>query len=365
MIGARPLQRGLASLAAWWLKEMHASMPDALRRLGEPPQPMRMIVRADDNEVLVSLANPSGEEVFSERLDRHGYTRTLLDRCFAKAAAYGRRRDIALTLCVPQALTRSLIIPRRARSSAHAIVREHIRRKTPLSLDDIFVGLDLRPAGEGKLELRYLVLPKAVLERELAFLQIAPSDLAGLQGRAVASERPVAVAFPEEPARRRPRAMWAVLILLSLSVLGLAAGSAATFWKQHELIADFEQKLSGVAAPAGPSQERSKSVEILAHELRTFEALRAAPGVVQVWEELARVLPTSTYLTDVDIKGFDVHLTGFAESAADLIQMIERSPILHNASFTGRVAFDKAKGKEQFALRASLRASRLPAEERE
>ena len=120
-------------------------------------------------------------------------------------------------------------------------------------------------------------------------------------------------------------------------------------------------QISEISTSAKQSPDGPRSVAGLADDIARFTELRSAPGVVQVWEELARILPDSTFLTEMEIKGDELRATGFSAAAPE-IQLLEKSSIVHGAAFSGPLVFDRAKGKEHFSLRATLRKARAPAE---
>jgi general secretion pathway protein L len=102
----------------------------------------------------------------------------------------------------------------------------------------------------------------------------------------------------------------------------------------------------------------------LAQDIEHLNALRKAPGVVPIWEELARLLPQDTYLTEIDIKSRDLTIRGYSAVASDLPQLIEGSPLFADAALMGPVVFDQSKGKHSFTVRAALRTPRFAGGER-
>jgi Tfp pilus assembly protein PilN len=86
--------------------------------------------------------------------------------------------------------------------------------------------------------------------------------------------------------------------------------------------------------------------------------------VARIWEELARLVPTTTFLTEVEVGSRFVQLSGLSASAPELIKILEGSVLLQDVSFAGPIVLDAAAGKERFTLRASLRQVRDPVEER-
>ncbi|MGB8818478.1 MAG: PilN domain-containing protein [Rhizobiaceae bacterium] len=75
-----------------------------------------------------------------------------------------------------------------------------------------------------------------------------------------------------------------------------------------------------------------------------------AEPVTGVWEELARVLPDSAYLTDLSVKGGEVSISGYAWQAAALVVALEQSPLFSKADFTAPVIKTPGIEGERFQL---------------
>lgn len=358
------LSVGAALLAQWWVRELQISLPVTLRTWGKASRPMTLTIRPDEEHVAISFSGPEGRNNFVEQIAWADYSRAMLDRCLKRAAAHAPVSKIRIVLALRKAITHSQIIPARAQGHAGDIIRENISLKTPFKPDEMFIGYDLRTAGVGKLELRYLVLPRAVLDRLLARLAVAPSEVTTLEGPSIVGLEAVTVPFARRPQAFSPWLKRLVIALVFVSLLGALVGYAALFWRQEALLAEMEGRIVEISALDREVTERSRPASALAEDIAVFVELRRAPGLVQVWDELARILPDPTFLTGLEISGGNLRATGYSDAAAGLIQLLEQSSVVHRAALSGPLVFDPAKSKENFSLRASLRKARLPAEER-
>jgi general secretion pathway protein L len=91
-------------------------------------------------------------------------------------------------------------------------------------------------------------------------------------------------------------------------------------------------------------------------------ALRAAPGAVEIWEELSRVLPDHTYLSDLRVADGSVSISGFSGDAAHLIRLLDQSVLFTGAHLTGAITPDKTEHKDRFSLAFRLRGAQKPSE---
>jgi len=356
------IQAGIARAASWWLAQWRACLPDALRTASTASRPVRLTIQDLGYQVTLTLIDPDGAEIFSEAHSWSDYTKQTLDRCLTRAKDHVGHGRIAVSLVAASAIHGYLPIPLQARTQADTIVRDHVARRTPLALDHVFVGHDLRPSVEGKLDLDYLVLPKAHLAHQLDRLGLQLHEIGTLEGPSIGGKAPVTV-----PLNLRKEGFSLSVKIAGALVLSSVTASTAAFcvqvWRQAEILDGIEARLAREIPPAHQSAGRLQSVFGMAEDIARMADMRSTPGVVQVWEELSRVIPVSTYLTEFEVQETEVLATGYSDAAPELVRILEESPILHGAAFTGSVVQDRAKGKEQFALRALLRKPRLPTEE--
>ena len=86
-----------------------------------------------------------------------------------------------------------------------------------------------------------------------------------------------------------------------------------------------------------------------------------APGVLDAWEEVTRVLPSHSWLTELrltDLPGAQEQqlvITGVSPAAASLVGLIDRSALFREAALTAPISIDPTEGKERFAIQAKLR----------
>ena len=79
---------------------------------------------------------------------------------------------------------------------------------------------------------------------------------------------------------------------------------------------------------------------------RNLEALR----------ELARILPASTFLSNYAYQDGAITVAGFTQSASEIQNLLENSPLFKGVEFTNSVIRD-ASGKDRFTLKMTIEAS--------
>jgi general secretion pathway protein L len=258
-----------------------------------------------------------------------------------------------------------MVIPEKARPRVEEIVRDNISRKTPLKLDEVLVGYDIRPGGTGKLDVKYLVVPSAVLERHLARLALTRAHLSEIEGAANADSPAVRIALEEKLRAGASRVSRLAAALIAVAVVSTSVGYGSTSSRQSAALRVLDEQLATLSSRVRQSTSEARTVRDLADGIQSFNEDRVAPGIVHVWEELARLLPDTAYLTDIEIKGAEVQLAGYADAPAQLIAVLESSLLLSDATFAGPVVRDQNRGKDHFSIRANLRNSRFSSKENE
>ncbi len=139
------------------------------------------------------------------------------------------------------------------------------------------------------------------------------------------------------------------------TALALCATFAHVWVRNKVALADISKLVEVVTADAKIAR---KALDQRAQSLAELTALRKniedTEPVTGVWEELARVLPDSAYLTDLSVKGGEVSVSGYASQAAALVVALEQSPLFSKAEFTAPVI--KTPGIEGERFQISLAA---------
>lgn len=351
------------SSTAWWLDQLELALPDDGRQAVIDRRAMRLVVGTEDEAATFTMLNPAGGVLFLEQVDWPSYGRGSFERCLARAVALARPQTVAVSLVLTHSIVSSLMIPRKARSQAEDIVRAHIRRKTPLRLDDIFLGCTLRPTRDRRLEVRYLATPRSLVDKSLQRLAITSSEIATVESRGDADAPPVIVPLAST---RRTTARWGGRIavgLVAVIVASVSLGFGSLTIRQELVLRQVERDVADLKASPLHSAHDPRATYAMADDLARFAELRGVPGVLRIWDDLAAILPLPTYLTEVAISGHSVRISGFSASASTVIQAIEGSAHVQDAVLTAPVVRGPDTLKERFSIKASLRQPRITSEE--
>jgi general secretion pathway protein L len=96
-------------------------------------------------------------------------------------------------------------------------------------------------------------------------------------------------------------------------------------------------------------------------EIAELDQIRSGEiSKVEVLEELTRLLPNTTWIWNLKYNGKEMELSGFADSASDLIPLLDKSPLFEKVEFLAPVTKemqmkgDGNKEKERFKIKARM-----------
>lgn len=123
------------------------------------------------------------------------------------------------------------------------------------------------------------------------------------------------------------------------------------------------RKLDAELASMRPAVERVRrlkgEVDAMEKKVANVETLlRPCDMNLEVLQELTVLMPQDTFLTLYANRGGSVQLTGSSASVNELIQRLEKSPLLMNVVQRGTVFKDAQTGKDRFNFEAKVERCR-------
>jgi general secretion pathway protein L len=152
-----------------------------------------------------------------------------------------------------------------------------------------------------------------------------------------------------------------LIILTSLALffgLTWGAGVFMHYRKVREAVnAEITKRRPAVEALEKLQKQRDEYRKEIA-ELDQIRSGEISKG--EVLEELTRLLPDTTWIWNLKYNGKEIELSGFADSASDLIPLLDRSPLFEKVEFLAPVTKemqmrgDGNKEKERFKIKAKI-----------
>jgi len=243
---------------------------------------------------------------------------------------------------------RDINIPAVAVTALPKILDQEIIHRTPFQLSEIWHSAScLNEREEGIPRYRHWILSKARTRAALDEISCDAGDLdffATTAGGQILKVMPLATSPAQDPA-------W-----ISIARKILCTASAAIFilgllmleWRQSSIAGDLEASLDAA--------RRELAGQAAGDPAAQLAVLRSQPSLLQIWDELSRVLPDHTFLTEFRyIDGGRVSISGCSGDAARLVRTIDGSPLFTGAALGEAITPDPAEQKDRFSISFRLR----------
>jgi general secretion pathway protein L len=143
-------------------------------------------------------------------------------------------------------------------------------------------------------------------------------------------------------------------LIALLILLGAAWGGGQLFRQQMRVRAMEEEakRLSSEVATVTKMQERVKEIE--GHIEILKDVRDGSPSLLDILKELTEIIPETAWVKDFRLTDKGISLNGYAESASELITLLESSPMFENVVFNSAVRPDAKEKKESFNISLQL-----------
>jgi len=170
----------------------------------------------------------------------------------------------------------------------------------------------------------------------------------------------------EEKKKTRQMGKPLFIFLLSLTILLILSWVWGSYRKIQDelqfLRAEVNRKKPEVTAVENLKKEREKILK----EIAEFEKLSSLEvRKIDILKELTQILPPTVWIWNLKATGREIEISGFADSASDLIPLLDRSPLFEKVEFLAPVTKERDrrlgsdKEKERFKIRMYLEKKRL------
>jgi general secretion pathway protein L len=261
-------------------------------------------------------------------------------------------------------------MPLAAEEALRDAVGFELDRLTPFAAEQALFDFRVtgRDAAAQRLTLELAVCARAPVAARLAELRemgamVLGVGVSGDLGRASA---PLNLLPPEE--RDRPAISRSVLLARALAglaaVLALVA-LAFPLLQKREAVIGLQPRLERAKAGADVAERLSKEIEKLASEHNFLLAKKQGQyPAVTLLEDLSRLLPDATWVQQLDVKAGnrvrELQISGETGSSSQLIEVLEKSGSLANASFKSPLTKGVTPGTERFLVSAEVKPRPLP-----
>jgi general secretion pathway protein L len=280
---------------------------------------------------------------------RHGRPEPALTAAW-QAALRGSHVDILMR--PDQVLFRAIDFPKQATDFLDGMIRAQIDRLTPWPASEVEFGTTppVPIAGE-----RIAMTVAATSKQKIQPLLRIAADC-GAASVAGLVDEPEAAA---DPIKLFDRALTGGAIdfarMLRLALVGAAFAAAASLaisayvgsWLDAEQ-QELQHRISQRRAALRMSEPGGSADTLLAQRKQT------SPSSVVVLEEISRVLPDTTYVTELRVEGDKMQVIGLTQDAPSLIRLLEQSPQFARATFFAPTTRSQSDPGERFHIEAHI-----------
>jgi general secretion pathway protein L len=363
-LGIPRLSSALRRFGKWWLKELLDLFPVRIVEILSGRGQALLVVAVDQQSNALELLSGAGAPIATGRISIEDNTLAEIDRFLRSHNLDRKQANIGLRLAAESGFFRQFRLPAEAADAIDAIVADDLAKKTPFKIEDIFSGYTtIEDADGAKVTVWQWVVRRQYVRQALSRLKIDIEHLAFVVFEGSFTDQPTPFinlrpsAFADNSWHRKTTSM----LGCSAVILALLAGSLKYYYQQTALDRLDEQ----IRTTSGKAQQVRTLVNQLQERKNTVLHLRLerseAPGLIDLWEETARILPSHSWLTEFrfsEVAGkHEVGMFGFSSAAPSLVTIFDNSPLFLDAALTSAVVFDAAEGRERFALQAKVKAS--------
>ena len=266
-------------------------------------------------------------------------------------AAELRRRTVVLRLTGDSVLRSEVELPAAAEENLRQVLTFEMDRQTPFTADEVLFDYRVLSRIDGRVRVLLAVAPKLPLDDMLERLASA-----GARVEAVVPEsEPALNLLPPERRPRRRRLAGAVNTVLAVAAVALAAVALGLpLYRKMQVVEQLEPRVAQVRTEAREVRELREQIETLYREMSfVIREKERVPRMLDLWEEVTRLLPDDTWVRELDYSDGTLQLRGETSSAPRVVALLEASDMLAEVRFQAPVTQIR-DGREEFFLAAQV-----------
>lgn len=340
----------IARFLSWWGGELAFLVPERLRQLLGSKRARLILSKADEGLEVVYVDAEGERDLGRFTLDEAGSGQR--ERLFAETPTLSDAA-LLLRLLPEQSLQKIVKLPAAAEENLTQVMAFEMDRLTPFKADQVYFGVrvleKLPETRQIKVELA--LTPRQKLDPVLDELVtcgwrperviVGPEAAGGGQDLLPEKFRVRKSKLPQ--ILNAVSAATFVLLVLALLLLPVLMNRALMLELQQDVktAGNIAKKVESLREDV---QKQESETGFLAAKKRT------EPVMVDMLNELTRVIPDQTSLYGLQYRDRKLVIQGRSPAASSLIELIEASPYFKNTSFVSPVIKDIASGQERFQI---------------
>lgn len=155
------------------------------------------------------------------------------------------------------------------------------------------------------------------------------------------------------------------ILFISLAVVISLTWGMRVFFKYQDKLASVTEEIRKRKPEIEAVEKLQKQQEIYGKEISELERIQSEEiSKIEILKELTRLLPPTVWIWNMKYNGKEIEISGFADSASDLISLLDKSPLFDKVEFMAPVTKERqikpegAQEKERFKIKARIEARR-------
>jgi general secretion pathway protein L len=359
----------------WWTAELRGLVPRALRARWRVESLSPLIEVLDDSYVLKRPVVEAGRVAYRvvDEIAREPGTRPGADPQLAMAVealqAETGRGPLTVSLPKAMALRRDVVLPLAVEENLREAVEFEVDRLTPFRADQVYCDAVVVDRDAAARECRVLLVYalRSHVDDVAAGMRAAGAELEAVVPQGAESAGVNLLPVQEERAVTSRTVLrllpWVLVLLLAL------AATAIPIWQKRELAIAINREV-------GRAHDLAQTVDTIRREAEQLEGQYnfllarkfAFPSTVQLLEELTRLFPDDTWLSQLDMRttgrgkevSRELQMRGDTANAGRLISVLEGSSLITGAAPRSPTLKLQPGPGEAFDLGAQVRSVPLP-----
>ena len=356
---ADPLLGRVRAFWRWWSGELIELLPENLQKAIMLRQ-QKLYVETESDTLLLSLGNHAAQrEVL----------RLSLDAGDADDADIPREVQQTIFL-VPddKVLARRISLPAAAEENLREVLGFEMDLHTPFEAAEVYYDYTVvgRDSARQQVTVDLVYAPRHAVDAlvdDAASLGIR-TDVVTCRRRDNANLQPVNLLPQEKRRGRRFDVRNLNLALTALLAVLLVAAIAIPIAQKNRAIAEVEAQVQAAAATAREGAALRQDLEKMAAASQFLVEKKASDVmIVEVIDEISRILPDHTWIARLDVSGTELQIQGQSSASSSLIKIVESSPWFENARFASPVVQIAGTDKDRVHIVATVARQRADLEE--
>ena len=340
-----PLHRQSRGFWIWWRDELLELLPENIRRS----------IASNSQCLFIQISEPE-LLVFSGTIERmQEIGRCLIDADDPGAITFDDPvQEVVLLLPPNSILQTEVTLPAITEENLREVLAFEMDVLTPFLADQVYYDFSVcaRSSKRETIGVQLFVAARDMVDRLLASLQKLDVFPDRISTRHDSSRMHDINLLPSVALRRRrDTTRWLNVGLAATALLLLTTVVTVPLIQKRHAIATLEPQVAAEMEDAKEGTRLRHNIETIAVGSQDLLLKKESqPMVMNIVDEMTRIIPDDTWLTRLDISRQEIQMQGQSQSAASLISLIEASPLFGSAQFRSPVTQIPRTDSERFHL---------------